>query len=74
MHKFNCKSTFTTVLFLKFFTNYSANNRPTAAWINLLKDFNSGKYIHIINISLDFNSSTDVPSIGMNPTGSGNNE
>jgi len=47
--------------FFKTILNFSANITLTAAWIKLLKDFNSDKYNNILRFSPDFNNSTGVP-------------
>jgi|SRR5659263_109796 len=47
--------------FFKTILNFSANITLTAAWIKLLKDFNSDKYTNILRFSPDFNNSTGVP-------------
>ena len=48
-------------VFFKTILNYSINITLTAAWIKLLKDFNSDKYNNILRFSPDFNHSTGVP-------------
>jgi len=40
--------------------NFSINITLTAAWIKLLKDFNSDKYTNILRFSPEFNHSTGV--------------
>jgi len=61
-------------VFFKTILQFSVNITLTAAWIKLLKDFNSAKYNNILRFSADFNNSTGVPDAKINPTGSGNNE
>ena len=48
-------------VFFKTILSYSVNITLTAAWIKLLKDFNSDKYNNILRFSPDFNHSTGVP-------------
>ena len=61
MHKYIRKSTVYDSIFFKTILNYSVNITLTAAWIKLLKDFNSDKYNNILRFSPDFNYSTGVP-------------
>jgi len=61
MHKYIRKSTVYDSIFFKTILNYSVNITLTAAWIKLLKDFNSDKYNNILRFSPDFNNSTGVP-------------
>ena len=61
MHKYIRKSTVYDSAFFKTILNYSVNITLTAAWIKLLKDFNSDKYNNILRFSPDFNHSTGVP-------------
>jgi len=61
MHKYIRKSTVYDSIFFKTILNYSVNITLTAAWIKLLKDFNSDKYNNILRFSPDFNHSTGVP-------------
>ena len=61
MHKYIRKSTVYDRIFFKTILNYSVNITLTAAWIKLLKDFNSDKYNNILRFSPDFNHSTGVP-------------
>jgi len=61
MHKYIRKSTVYDSIFFKTILDYSVNITLTAAWIKLLKDFNSDKYNNILRFSPDFNHSTGVP-------------
>jgi hypothetical protein len=61
MHKYIRKSTVYDSIFFKTILNYSVNITLTAAWIKLLKDFNSDKYNNILRFSPDFNHPTGVP-------------
>ena len=61
LHKYIRKSTVYDSIFFKTILNYSVNITLTAAWIKLLKDFNSDKYNNILRFSPDFNHSTGVP-------------
>ena len=61
LHKYIRKSTVYDSIFFKTILNYSVNITLTAAWIKLLKDFNSDKYNNILRFSTDFNHSTGVP-------------
>jgi hypothetical protein len=61
MHKYIRKSNVYDSTFFKTIINFSANITLTAAWIKLLKDFNSDKYNNILRFSPDFNHSTGVP-------------
>ena len=61
MHKYIRKSTVYDSAFFKAILNYSVNITLTAAWIKLLKDFNSDKYNNILPFSPDFNHLTGVP-------------
>ena len=74
MHKYIRKSTVYDSTFFKTIINFSGNITITAAWVKLLKDFNSDKYNNILRFSPDFNHSTGVPDANINPTGSGNKE
>ncbi len=74
MHKYIRKSTVYDSTFFKTILNFSANITLTAAWIKLLKDFNSDKYTNIIHFSPDFNHSTGVPDTIKKSVGSSNNE
>ena len=60
MHKYIRKSTVYDSTFFKTMLNYSVNITLTAAWIKLLKDFNSDKYNNILRFSSNFNHSTGV--------------
>jgi len=59
MHKYIRKSTVYDSTFFKTIINFSANITLTAAWIKLLKDFNSDKYNNILRFSPDFNNSNN---------------
>ena len=61
MHKYIRKSKVYDSTFFKTVLNYSVNITLTAAWIKLLKDFNSDKYNNILRFSPDFNQSTGGP-------------
>ena len=61
MHKYIRKSTVYNSTFFKTIINFSANITMTAAWIKLLKEFNSDKYNNVLQFSHDFNHSTGVP-------------
>ena len=61
LHKYIRKSTVYDSIFFKTILNYSVNITLTAAWIKLLKDFNSDKYNNILRFSPDFNQPTGVP-------------
>ena len=61
LHKYIRKSTVYDSIFFKTILNYSVNITLTAAWIKLLKDFNSDKYNNILRFSPDFNHSTGAP-------------
>ena len=61
MLKYIRKSTVYDSTFFKTILNYSVNITLTAAWIKLLKDFNSDKYTNIIHFSPDFNNLNGVP-------------
>ena len=61
LHKYIRKSTVYDSIFFKTILNYSVNITLTAAWIKLLKDFNSDKYNNILRFSPDFNHSPGVP-------------
>jgi len=61
MHKYIRKSTVYDSIFFKTILKYSVNITLTAAWIKLLKDFNSDKYTNILRLSPDFNHSTGEP-------------
>src|SRR5659263_723190 len=61
MHKYIRKSKVYDSTFFKTILKYSVNITLTAAWIKLLKDFNSDKYTNILHLSPDFNNSTGVP-------------
>ena len=50
MHKYIRKSTVYDSTFFKTILNYSVNITLTAAWIKLLKDFNSNKYTRDIKV------------------------
>jgi len=70
MHKYIRKSTVYDSIFFKTILNYSVDITLTAAWIKLLKDFNSVKCTSILRFSSDFNHSTGLPVAEINPTGS----
>jgi len=61
MHKYIRKSTVYDSTFFKTILNYSVNITLTAAWIKLLKNYNSDKYNNILRLSPDFNHSTGAP-------------
>jgi len=69
MHKYIRKSTVYDSAFFKTIINFSANITLTAAWIKLLKDFNSDKCNNIIHRSPNFNNSTGVPDAKIYPVG-----
>ena len=71
MHKYIRKSKVYDSTFFKTILNYSVNITLTAAWIKLLKDFNSDKYTNILRFSPDFNNTTGVPEVNINPLGGG---
>lgn len=74
MHKYIRKSIVFDSIFFETILNYSVNISLTAAWIKLLKIFNSDKYTKILRFSPDFNNTTCAPDDKINPTGSGNKE
>ena len=74
MHKYIRKSTVYVNILFKTILNYSVNISLTAAWIKLLKNFNSDKYTKILRFSPDFNNTTGASDAKINPTGSGNKE
>jgi len=69
MHKYIRKSTVYDSTFFKTIINFSANITLTAAWIKLLKDFNSDKYTNILRFSPDFNNLNRVPDADKKSTG-----
>jgi hypothetical protein len=78
MHKYIRKSTVYDSTFFKTIVIFSANITLTAAWIKLLKDFNSDKCNNILRFSPDFNHSNGVSDsvrpltdVNINPFGGG---
>ena len=69
MHKFIRKSTVYDSTFFKTILNYSVDITLTAAWIKLLKNFNSDKYNNILRFSPDFNHSTGEPEANKKSAG-----
>lgn len=69
MHKYIRKSRVYDSVFFNTILNYSVNITLTAAWIKLLKDFNSDKYVNILRLSPNLNNSTGVPDANKKPVG-----